>query len=232
LTRPTLSSKCQALQKGLQAVTMAKLAISALFVDVGGVLATNGWDRQARRRAADAFALDYGEMDERHHLTFDTYEEGKLDLDNYLERLVFYEERSFTRQAFKDFMFAQSQPYPDMLALIGDLKARFGLKVAVLSNEGRELAAYRVSEFQLTSFVDFFIFSSFVHIRKPDEDIYRLALDVAQVPADQVLYFEDRPLFVEVACGLGIHGLQHTGYAHTRAVLAEYGLSLDPATTG
>ncbi len=205
---------------------MAEQAISTLFLDIGGVLGTNGWDRTARQRAAQVFGLDYAEMDERHHLTFDTYEEGKLSLDDYLDRVVFYEPRPFTRQAFRDFMFAQSQPYPDILALIHDLKDRFSLKVAVVSNEGRELAVHRVRAFRLETFVDFFVFSSFVHFRKPDPDIFRLALDVAQAPGERVLYIEDRAMFVEVARGLGIQGLRHAGYEATRAALAERGLSL------
>lgn len=209
---------------------MTPQPITTLFTDIGGVLGANGWDRGARRRAADRFELDYAEMDERHHLTFDTYEEGKLSLDDYLDRVVFYQPRPFTRQAFRDFMVLQSQPYPDMLALIHDLKARHGLQVAVVSNEGRELAVHRVEAFGLRAFVDFFIFSSFVHFRKPDPDIFRLALDVAQASARQVLYIDDRAMFVEVARGLGVQGLHHTGYATTVAALARLGLSLADQT--
>lgn len=203
---------------------MSDETISTLFLDVGGVLGTNGWDRAARRRAAEVFTLDNAEMDERHHLTFDTYEVGKLTLAEYLDRVVFYEPRAFTRAAFRDFMFAQSQPYSEMLTLISELKGRYRLKVAVVSNEGRELATYRVGKFGLAAFVDFFIFSSFVHFRKPDPDIFCLALDVAQVPAGRVLYLEDRPMFVDVAHGLGIRGVRHTGYETTRAALAGFGL--------
>lgn len=207
---------------------MAEQDICALLLDVGGVLGTNGWDREARQRAAREFGLDYAEMDERHHLTFDTYEEGKLALDDYLDRVVFHKPRPFTRQAFRDFMFAQSQPYPDMLGLVRGLKAQFGLQVAVLSNEGRELAVHRVHKFGLDTFVDAFIFSSFVHFRKPDADIFRLALDVAQVSAERALYLEDREMFIEVARGLGIRGIRHTGYEATRAALATFGFSLSP----
>ena len=200
--------------------------ITTLFLDVGGVLGTNGWDQDGRRRAAATFDLDQAEMAERHHLTFDTFEEGKLSLDAYLDRVVFYQPRPFTRQAFREFMLAQSQPFADMTALIRGLKARYRLKVAVVSNEGRELAVHRVEAFRLREFVDFFIFSAFVHFRKPDADIFRLALDVAQVPTERVLYIDDRAMFVEVARGLGIRGMHHTGYEATRAALAEFGLSL------
>lgn len=190
---------------------MTTPTISTLFLDVGGVLGTNGWDHTIRRRAAAAFGLDQAEMDERHHLTFDTYESGKLSLDDYLDRIVFYEPRPFTRQDFRAFMMAQSQPFDDMIALISELKARHGLKVAVVSNEGRELAVHRVEAFGLRAFVDFFIFSAFVHFRKPDADIFRLALDVAQVPAERVIYIDDRPMFVQVARGLGIRACTMRG---------------------
>lgn len=203
---------------------MTTPTISTLFLDVGGVLGTNGWDHTIRRRAAAAFGLDQAEMDERHHLTFDTYESGKLSLDDYLDRIVFYEPRPFTRQDFRAFMMAQSQPFDDMIALISELKARHGLKVAVVSNEGRELAVHRVEAFGLRAFVDFFIFSAFVHFRKPDADIFRLALDVAQVPAERVIYIDDRPLFVQVARGLGIQGVHHEGYESTRAALGGLGI--------
>ena len=198
--------------------------INTLFVDIGGVLLTNGWDRGMRQRAAQVFGLDYAEMDERHHLTFDTYEEGKLDLEEYLNRVIFYEPRSFSRDAFKGFMFDQSKAFPQMIALIGELKARYHLKIAVVSNEGRELTVHRIQRFGLGTFVDFFICSCFVHFRKPDQDIYRIALDSAQVAPRQVVYIEDRAMFVEVANSLGIHGLRHKDYESTREALAEYGL--------
>jgi len=201
-------------------------SITTLFIDIGGVLLTNGWDRGARRLAAETFALDCDEMDERHHLTFDTYEEGKLSLDEYLTRVVFYEKRPFSREEFRAFMFAQSRPFPEMIELVRQVKVRHGLKVAVVSNEGRELNEHRIREFQLGRFIDFFISSSFVHYRKPDADIYRIALDIAQVEPAQVAYIEDRPMFVEVARGLGINGIVHTSYEATQRELADFGLAL------
>ncbi len=199
---------------------------TALFVDVGGVLLTNGWDRGMRKKAAETFHLDPADMDERHHLTFDTYELGKLSLDEYLNRMVFYKEQPFSRDEFKAFMFAQSQPFPQMINLVRDLKKAHGLRVAVVSNEGRELTTYRIQKFGLGEFVDFFVASCFVHFRKPDADIYRIALDIAQVPVEEALYIEDRLMFVEVAQGLGIRSIHHTGFESTREGLASLGLTL------
>jgi putative hydrolase of the HAD superfamily len=203
---------------------MRKDTVVALFLDIGDVLLTNGWDHTMRQQAAQKFGLDYEEMNERHHLTFDTYEEGKLSLAEYLGRVVFCSPRSFSPKDFTDFIFAQSKPKPDMIQLVQELKQRYGLKTAAVSNEGRELTLYRVKKFHLSSFIDFFISSCFVHLRKPDEDIYRLALDCAQVEAEQVVYIDDRQMFVEVATSLGINGIHHADLASTRKALADFGL--------
>jgi len=200
--------------------------ITTLFLDIGGVLLTNGWDSNNRMRAAKKFGLDFDEMNERHHLTFDTYEEGKLSLEEYLNRVVFYRERSFSQEEFKQFMYAQSQPYPDTIELMRGLKTRYGLQIAAVSNEGRELTTYRVQQFKLGTFIDFFISSCFVHYRKPDEDLYRIALDVAQAHPEQVVYIDDRAMFVEVARGLGMNGIIHTGYDATCTSLEGFDLTL------
>ena len=205
--------------------------ITTLFLDIGGVLLTDGWDHLARRRAAKHFKLNRAEMEDRHHLTFDTYEEGKLTLEEYLGRVVFHRKRPFTRAQFRRFMFAQSKPYPEMIELIRKLKARYGLKIAVVSNEGRKLNAYRIRKFKLDRFVDSFISSCFVHVRKPDADIFRLAQDIAQAPARQVVYIENTPMFVQVAEGLGIRSILHTDYRSTCAKLASLGLQNDVGDT-
>jgi putative hydrolase of the HAD superfamily len=207
-------------------MTPASSTVTTLFLDIGGVLLTNGWDNNSRKRAADQFGLVYDEMNERHHLTFDTYEEGKLSLDEYLGRVVFYEKRSFSREEFKAFMYAQSQPFPEMIELMRGLKTRYGLQVAAVSNEGRELTVYRVQQFKLGAFIDFFVSSCFVHYRKPDADIYRIALDIAQVSPQQVVYIDDRPMFVEVAQGLELRGILHKDRETTQKALEAVGLSL------
>jgi len=199
-------------------------AIRSLFVDIGGVLGTNGWDHEGRKRAAEKFNLDYQAMEERHRLMFDTYERGRITLDEYLEHVVFHEKRNFGYSDFRRFMFAQSKGYPDMLALVTKLKDRYGLKIVVVSNEGRELNAYRIRKFKLDEFVDCFVSSSFTGLRKPDAEIFRLALDLAQVPLKQIVYLENTPLFAEVAEKLGIRTILHRDTNSTRKALAALSL--------
>ncbi|MGA9056371.1 MAG: HAD family phosphatase [Terriglobia bacterium] len=201
--------------------------IRTLFLDIGGVLLTNGWDHHARKRAATNFKLELAEMEDRHHLTFDTYEEGKLTLEEYLGRVVFYQKRAFTRAQFRRFMFAQSKPYPKMIELVAQLKVRHGLEIVVVSNEARELNVHRIRKFKLDRVVDSFVSSCFVHVRKPDADIFRLALDIAQAPVRQVVYIENTPMFVQIAEGLGIRSILHRDYRSTCAKLASFGLPND-----
>ncbi len=104
---------------------------------------------------------------------------------------------------------------PKMIDLIKNLKNKYALKIAVVNNEGRELNAYRIEKFKLANFVDFFISSSFVHFRKPDIDIFKVALNIAQVKSNEVIYIEDQPMFVSVAESLGIRGIHHINYETT-----------------
>lgn len=198
---------------------------SALFLDIGGVLLTNGWDRTSRQKAAKKFGLDYEELNERHHLTYDTYEAGKLSLREYLDRIVFYEKRNFSHDDFRKFMFEQSQPFPEMIDLVRSLKEKYRLKVGVISNEGREVNEHRITNFRLGEIIDFFVSSCFVHVRKPDRDIYRIALDIAQAAPDESVYVDDRAMFAQVAAGLGLRSVHHKGYETTKSALALHGLA-------
>jgi putative hydrolase of the HAD superfamily len=202
------------------------MTITTLFLDIGGVLLTNGWDHIARQQATQTFQLNPDDIEERHHLTYDTYEEGKLSLDEYLQRVVFYQPRPFSMADFKSFMLSRSQPIPEMIALIRSLKDQYHLKTIAVSNEGREINAYRIRTFGLDHLIDTFVSSCFVHYRKPDPDIYHIALDISQSSPSQVVYIDDRALFIEVASNLGIHSIQHETVQSTRSKMAELGLIL------
>jgi putative hydrolase of the HAD superfamily len=198
--------------------------ITTLFLDIGNVLLSNGWGHESRQAAAKAFDLDYSDMQSRHKVLMATFEEGKLSLSDYLAKVIFYKDRPFTPEQFQEFMFEQTAPDNSMIALMRRLKEKYHLKIAVINNEARELNDYRINKFQLNQFVDFFISSCFVHIRKPDEDIFRLALDIAHVLPENALYIDDTEMFVDIARNLGIRSITHLDYASTLAELASCGL--------
>ena len=201
--------------------------IKVLFCDLGGVLLTNGWGRPSRIKAANHFGFDFDEMQTRHQLIFSNYELGKISLVEYLHYAVFFQPRDFTVNAFMDFMFAQSQPYEETLTFIKKLKEKHGLKVVVLSNEGRELTDYRIKTFELDKLADFFLVSCYMGISKPDLQVFRHAIDFVQAPPEQIAYLDDRQLFVEIAKEFNIHAICHKGIVSTRDSLAQLGLFLE-----
>lgn len=194
------------------------MTVNTLLFDIGGVLMTNGWDRHLRKTLSETFGIEYDEMNERHMLLFDLFERGKMSFDEFLDHVVFYKERSFSKEEFKNTVFNAVRPFPQMLDYVRALK-KAGLRIGVLSNEGKELALDRIQRFHLTEFIDFFVISSFVHLRKPDPDIYRLALSLSQSHSQELLYIDDRPLLVEMAKSLGIPSHLHTGFENTRETI-------------
>jgi putative hydrolase of the HAD superfamily len=190
--------------------------INTLFIDIGGVFLTNGWDRFSREKAVVHFKLEKSEFDKLHKEYYDLVEQGILSLNEYLDNVVFYKLRNFTREDFINFMKNQSESYPDMIKWIMDVKKEYNLKIATVSNEGRDLAEYRIEKFNLKSLVDVFIVSSFVYFQKPDPRFYKIALDVTQSDISKVIYIDDRAHLVEAAKALGFTGIIHKSLGETK----------------
>lgn len=191
-----------------------------LFLDIGGVLLTNGWGHESRLKAAEHFGFDYAAMNSRHDLVFDVYEEGKLTLDDYLNAVLFYEPRSFSEEAFKEFLLNESQPLPPLLDWLMEWKAAHPqVKVFSINNEPKELHEYRVKTFGLRRLFDGFICSCYIGMRKPDPQMYNLALNVAAVAPEQAVYIDDRELLVGFGKRYGMTAWQHKSFEETKAFL-------------
>ena len=206
---------------------MPENKFTTLFIDIGGVLLSNGWGHLFRQQAAAKFKIDFEEMNQRHALMFVVYEEGRITLDEYLYRVVFYQKRDFTPDQFKDFMFSLTTPDIKMITLIKHLKEIYQLKIFAVSNEAKELNEYRIKKFKLNQIIDFFISSCYVHVRKPDTAIFNIALNGAQVPINKIVYIDDVQMFTEVAIGLGIKSICHKDHLSTASALAKLALTLE-----
>lgn len=204
-----------------------KNKITTLFLDIGGVLLSDGWGPAFRQLAAEKFHLNLAELEERHNIMFVTYEEGKITLEDYLNRVVFYKKRDFSFNEFRDFMFSLTTPYPEMIAFIKKIKVQHGLKIVAVSNEARELNAYRIQTFKLNSLIDFFVSSCYSHVRKPEIAIFKMALDMTQVPAEEVVYIDDVKIFTDIATDLEIKSIHHTDWQSTSEALADMGLLVE-----
>jgi len=183
--------------------------LTTVFFDVGGVILTNGWDRPARRRAAEHFELDWDDFEERHELVVSDFETGRIGLKQYLDRTTFYQSRRFTHDEVQSFIRAQSQPHLETLALVAELAGSGKYLMATLNNESRDLNGYRIEHFHLREYFAAFFSSGFLGVRKPDERIYQLALEITQRSPDECLFVDDRALNVERARSLGMHAIQY-----------------------
>jgi len=200
--------------------------ITTLFWDIGGVIMTNGWDTAARRRAAEAFHLDWDDFQDRHELSFPAFDSGNISLNEYLNRTLFYRPRPFTREEFAAFMFAQSKEYPESRAVLNHV-ARLGKYfIASINNEPLELNEYRIAAFHLRRDFQVFFSSCYLHTRKPEEMIYRIALEVTQRPPEECVFIDDRLLNLENARKLGIKTIHYQGPQQLCAELRNYGVEL------
>jgi putative hydrolase of the HAD superfamily len=194
--------------------------------DVGGVLLTNGWDHNQRKAVLEKLQIaDLDEFEARHAEQNDPWEKGTIDFDEYLRRTVFYREQPFSSATVKVAIEAESVMLADSaMPVLRELHAEGGLVMGQLNNESRELNDVRLERFGLHSLLSVFFCSGYVGLRKPDPAIYRLALEVLQQPAEQVVFVDDREKNAAVASSLGMHGIHYTGSAALRAELKQLGL--------
>ena len=199
--------------------------IRTLFWDIGGVLLTNAWDRTQRDAAMAKFQLDPIEFQDRHEMVVSSFERGKITLDEYLDRTVFYRARSFTRDALKMYMYSLSQPLPETLDLARHLAGSGKYRMATINNESRDMNLYRIETYSLREIFQFFVSSCFVGLRKPEKDIYRLALEISQCKAEECCFLDDRSLNLECAQHLGMHTIQVQNAKQMREELGNLGVT-------
>ena len=202
--------------------------ISAVFSDVGGVLLTNGWDHGERARLVEHFGLDGADFEGRHQMLAAALDAGKLDIDQYLDRTIFYRPRAFRKQEVRDFMFAQSEALPGSLALIGRIAQTHQVFLATLNNESRELNLHRIEKFGLRNYFSVFFSSCYLGVSKPHEEIYRLALDLSQRQPQECVFIDDRSINLESARRLGMHTIQFLNAAQLENDLRILGVELAP----
>ena len=201
--------------------------VGTLFWDNGGVILTNGWDRTSRRAAVDKFKLDWADFEDRHELMLNDFETGRITLDEYLRRVVFYREHTFTVEDFKKFMFEQSQPFPDSLDYLKKLAQTRQYTIASLNNESLELNEYRIHTFRLRDYFEAFFSSCYLGLRKPNVEIYKLALKITQREPSECVMIDDRGLNLETAKELGMHTIQVKSFAQMKSDLEKLNITAD-----
>jgi len=200
--------------------------ITTVFWDIGGVILTNGWDHNSRMEAVEMFGLDWEEYRERHDLSFPAFDAGQITINQYLDRTIFYRPRSFSREEFTAFMFAQSKEYPEARAVLSNVARNGRYYVASINNEPKELNDYRIEAFGLRREFQAFFSSCYLNARKPEELIYRIALEVTQRPPEHSVFIDDRTLNLENPRRLGMHVIHHQNAKQLREDLKAIGIEV------
>ena len=200
--------------------------ITTILCDIGGVLLTDGWGHKSRQLAAEHFELDWEDFSTRHEYVGYAIETDRMTLEQYLDRTIFYQPRTFTPEEFRAFMFAQSQPHEETIVVIRQLADSRRYQMATLNNEILELNIYRLANFGLRNYFSIFFSSCFLQLRKPDEAIYRAALRVTQRAPEECLFIDDREANLECPRALGLVTIHYQNPTQLRAELQQNGIDV------
>jgi putative hydrolase of the HAD superfamily len=200
------------------------VTVTHVFFDIGGVLGTNGWDREQRAAAVRHFDLDAADLEDRHVESIAILEQGRMTLDEYLRCAVFYRPRPFTAEEFKAYMLAQSTPFPESIDVVRGLVGTGRYRLMTINNESAELNQYRVEQFGLRDLFIAFFSSCWVGILKPAQRIYQVALAMSQADPAQSVFIDDRERNLEPARNFGMQTVRFTDAATLRQDLAGLGV--------
>jgi len=214
----------------LKLMKQSQPVINTVFVDIGGVLLSSGWDSRCVKDSVKYFGIEEEEVLLRHSDVSSLYYCGKLSLDEYIKYVVFYTDRNFGMDEYKEYVLGKSEAHEDMIKYIKFLRGHFRLKVVALNNEGPELNSFRIKKFKLKELIDTFISSAYLKLCKPDPEFYKIALDISGAEPDEVLYIEERELMATVAGRLGIKSILHRDYKSTRKEIERLGFYLPEET--
>jgi len=198
--------------------------VDLVLFDIGGVLGSNGWDREQRAAAVQRFSLDGEDFQYRHEETVGALESGQISLDEYLDVTVFCDTRHFSREEFTSFMFAQSIPWTDSIAIARDLAALGTVRLATLNNENEALNNFRIRRFGLHEIFPTFFTSCWLGVRKPTHEIYTRALGMTQADPSRTLFIDDRVQNLRPAAALGMQTVHFESARQLRADLQARGL--------
>ena len=204
--------------------------ISHIFFDIGGVLGTNGWDREQREKAVNHFKLDAEDFQCRHEEIVGTWEEGRITIDEYLAITVFHRPVGFSRDNFVDFMYSQSVPDEGVIALARALTTHANYTLMTLNNESDELNRFRIAKFGISQIFEAFLSSCWLGVRKPTQKFYERGLGIAQASPETSLFIDDRQQNLTPAANLGMNCIHFTSASRLRSDLERVlGLELSGA---
>ena len=201
--------------------------IRHVFFDIGGVLATNGWDRGSRKQAVEKFGLDAEGFEARHQAMAGPLDEGTVTLEEYVKFTVLNQPRPFSAKDFIAFMYEQSAPYQETIEIARAVAEGCTYWVMTLNNESDELNRYRIEKFGLDEIFDAFLSSCWLGLRKPTAKFYQRALDIAQANPATSVFIDDREQNIVPARELGMKVIHYQSANQLKAELMQLGIKFN-----
>jgi len=200
------------------------MPLTHVFFDIGGVLGTNGWDREQRARALQKFGVEDDDFEHRHHQVVSEFETGAMSLEEYLDVTVFHTPRLFSREDFELYMLSLSEPNPYSIAVAKHLAATQRVRLMTMNNESAVLNVYRIDHFGLKDIFPTFLSSCWLGVRKPQRTFFERGLGIAQADPKSSLLIDDRDQNLAPAATLGMQTIRFTDAESLARQLADYGL--------
>ncbi len=204
-------------------------SIRTVFWDIGGVVLTNGWDRQQRARVLTRLGIDLEAYEAQHTHANYYWERGLINAEDFFEQTVFLQnpKLELTFPILWKQVCAESKVlHPGCLDLLAEMKQQRRWRVATLNNESRELNDHRLDAFKLRPLFDYFICSGYVHEMKPRPGIFQTAIDISGYPPECAVFIDDKAENCEAAAALGLNSILFQSPAQLRVALAEYDINL------
>ena len=199
--------------------------IRTLFWDIGGVILTNGWDRNQRSEVLERLDVNLAAYEKVHERANYYWERGLLSAYDFFKQTVLLPnpQLELTFDSLWKQVCAQSRVlHPECLDILADLKRQGKLRLATLNNESRELNEHRLDAFKLRSLFDYFICSGYIHEMKPMPGIYRSAIDISGFDAHTALFIDDKRENCEAAREEGMQAIEFKDPDQLCKALASY----------
>ena len=200
--------------------------ITTLFFDLGGVVLTNGWDFYGRKAAAEHFKINLDDFEARHDKIYQDSEKGFISLNDYVDKVVFYEKRNFGKEDFIQFMKGRSKPQKNSIEVLEKLAGKGKYFLATINNESYELNQHRIQKNKLNKYFKVFFSSGFLGVRKPEPRIFQTALNVSQKKPEECLFIDDREENIEEAGKQGINTIHLPDINKLNQLLVEKGITI------
>ena len=135
------------------------------------------------------------------------YDKGELTAARLTEMV--YRDIGIPREQMSAFIEAAKSallPKEDTLEVVRRLR-RSGNRLFVLSNMPSEMADYIRSAYAFWDFFDGTVFSGYVRMVKPDEEMFHYLFSQYRLVPEQTVFIDDSAMNIEAAARLGVQGM-------------------------